>query len=57
MEGETTSYYLYKQINKLTQNITTISKGIAVGNEIEYTDQVTLGRAIVNRYSFEKTVQ
>ena len=57
MEGETTSYYLYKQLKELTKNITTISKGVAVGNEIEYTDQVTLGRAIVNRYSFEKTVQ
>ena len=56
MDGETTSYYLYKKIKDYTQNITTISKGVAIGGEIEYTDQITLGRAITNRYSFEKTL-
>ena len=57
MDGETTSYYLYKKIKDLTKNITTISKGIAIGSELEYTDQITLGRAIVNRYSFDKTLK
>ena len=57
MDGETTSYYLYKKIKDYTENITTISKGIAIGGEIEYTDQITLGRAMTNRYSFEKTLK
>ena len=57
MDGETTSYYLYKKIKDLSKNITTISKGIAIGSELEYTDQITLGRALVNRYSFEKTIK
>ena len=57
MDGETTSYYLYKKIKDLSNNITTISKGIAIGSELEYTDQITLGRAIVNRYSFDKTLK
>lgn len=55
MEGETTSYYIYKNINTEI-NITTISKGISVGNELEYTDQITLGRALVNRYAFTNTL-
>ena len=57
MEGETTSYYIYKKLSGSQLNITTISKGISVGNELEYTDQVTLGRALLNRYSFEKTLK
>ena len=57
MEGETTSYYIYKKISSLKIKITTISKGISIGNELEYTDQITLGRALLNRYSFEKTLK
>ena len=57
MEGETTSYYIYKQIKNLPVKITTISKGISIGSELEYTDQITLGRAMINRYSFEKTLK
>ena len=57
MEGETTSYYIYKKILRFNINVTTISKGISIGNELEYTDQVTLGRALINRYSFEKTLK
>jgi recombination protein RecR len=57
MEGETTSYYIYKKLKSFAINITTISKGIAIGNELEYTDQITLGRALVNRYSFEQNLK
>ena len=57
MEGETTSYYIYKKILPFNINVTTISKGISIGNELEYTDQITLGRALINRYSFEKTLK
>ena len=57
MEGETTSYYLYKKLSAFNIQITTISKGISVGNELEYTDQITLGRALTNRYSFIQTLK
>ena len=57
MEGETTSYYIYKKLSPFKIRITTISKGISIGNELEYTDQITLGRALINRYSFEKTLK
>ena len=57
MEGETTSYYIYKKTLPFKINTTTISKGISIGNELEYTDQITLGRALLNRYSFAKTLK
>ena len=57
MEGETTSYYMYKQLRPFELNITTISKGISIGNELEYTDEITLGRALLNRYAFEKSLE
>lgn len=57
MEGETTSYYIYKQINQFSHKVTTISKGISIGSELEYTDQITLGKALVNRYEFAKTIK
>ena len=57
MDGETTSYYIYKKIKNIDLKITTISKGISIGSELEYTDQITLGRALMNRYSFENTLR
>ena len=57
MEGETTSYYIYKKIMNFDLKITTISKGISIGSDLEYTDQVTLGRALLNRYSFEQNLK
>ena len=57
IEGETTSYFIFKKIREFDIKITTISKGISIGSELEYTDQVTLGRALLNRYSFEKTLK
>ena len=53
MEGDTTNFYIYKQIQDLGVTITTIARGISVGDEIEYADEVTLGRSILNRIPFE----
>lgn len=53
MEGDTTNFYLYKKLNKFNIEITTIARGVAFGDELEYTDEVTLGRSIVNRTTFE----
>ena len=53
MEADTTNFYIYKKIESLKIKITTISRGISVGDELEYTDEVTLGRSILSRIPFE----
>ncbi len=53
MEGDTTSFYLFKKISKFDVKITTIARGVAFGDELEYTDEITLGRSIKNRVGFE----
>jgi recombination protein RecR len=55
MEGDTTNFYIYKQINECIVVISTIARGIAVGDELEYADEVTLGRSILQRVPFEKS--
>lgn len=52
MEGETTNFYIYRQLEKLGVKVSTIAKGVAVGDELIYTDELTLGRSIVNRVPF-----
>ncbi|MBK8882815.1 MAG: recombination protein RecR [Bacteroidales bacterium] len=54
MEGDTTNYYLYKRLNKFTISLTTLARGVAVGDELEYTDEITLGRAINNRNPYQQ---
>ncbi len=56
MEGDTTNFYLYKRFSSYTVPITTIARGISVGDELEYADEVTLGRSLVNRLPFERTI-
>lgn len=53
MEGDTTNYYIYKQIKDCDVITSTIARGIAVGDELEYADEVTLGRSLVYRVPFE----
>jgi len=53
MEGDTTNFYIYRRIGEKSIKITTLSKGVAIGDELEYTDEITLGRSIVNRTLFE----
>ncbi|WP_269237511.1 recombination mediator RecR [Flavobacterium flavigenum] len=55
MEGDTTNFYIYKQIADSDIVISTIARGISVGDELEYADEVTLGRSILQRIPFEKT--
>ena len=52
-EGDTTNFYLYRKLSKYPVKITTIARGVAVGDELEYADSITLGRSIVNRVLFE----
>lgn len=53
MEGDTTNFYLFKKLNDSGVKISVISRGIGIGSELEYTDEITLGRSIVNRSPFE----
>ena len=55
MEGDTTNFYIYKQISDCSIVISTIARGISVGDELEYADEVTLGRSILQRVPFEKS--
>lgn len=57
MEGDTTNFYIFKQIQDLDLKITTIARGVSVGNELEYTDEVTLGRSIIKRIPFESSIK
>jgi recombination protein RecR len=57
MEGDTTNFYIYKQIANLPIVVSTIARGIAVGDELEYADEVTLGRSILQRVPFEKSLK
>lgn len=53
MEGDTTNFYLYRKLADLNVKITTLSRGVAVGAELHYTDELTLGRSILNRLPFD----
>jgi recombination protein RecR len=53
IEGDTTNFYIYKKLKDLNVKITTIARGIAIGDELEYADEVTLGRSILNRTPYE----
>jgi recombination protein RecR len=57
MEGDTTNFYIYKQIKAFDIKTSTIARGIAVGDELEYADEVTLGRSILHRIPFETTMR
>lgn len=52
MEGDTTNYYIYRLLSSTGVKITQLARGVAIGNEIEYTDEVTLGRSLINRTLF-----
>lgn len=53
MEGDTTNFYIFRKLASYDVKISIIARGIAVGNELEYTDEVTLGRSILNRTPFD----
>jgi len=57
MEGDTTNFFIFRQIEEFKITTTTIARGISVGDELEYADEVTLGRSIVNRIPFETSLK
>ena len=52
VEGDTTNYYIYKLVKEFGIKVTTIARGVAIGDDLEYTDEITLGRSILNRLPF-----
>jgi recombination protein RecR len=57
MEGDTTNFYIFKQVKDFEVRISAIARGIAVGDELEYADEVTLGRSILHRIPFENSLK
>ncbi len=57
IEGDTTSFYIYKKISDYDVSVSTIARGIAVGDELEYADEVTLGRSIMNRTPYQTALK
>lgn len=57
MEGDTTNFYIFKQLEGIEVTTSTIARGISVGDELEYADEVTLGRSIINRVPFESSMR
>ncbi|MFC2100666.1 recombination mediator RecR [Bacteroidota bacterium] len=55
IEGDTTNFYLYKKLKEFNFMISTIARGVAIGDELEYADEVTLGRSIINRAPYENS--
>ncbi len=56
MEGDTTNFYIYRKLEKLPVKLSVLARGVSIGDELEYTDEVTLGRSIVNRTPFTGSV-
>lgn len=55
MEGDTTNYYIYKKLKPYNIKVSMIARGVSIGDEIEYADEITLGRSIVNRMPFNES--
>ena len=57
MEGDTTNFFIYRKLSPFNIKISVIARGVSVGDEIEYADEVTLGRSIVNRTAFNDSLK
>ncbi|MEC8610170.1 MAG: toprim domain-containing protein, partial [Bacteroidota bacterium] len=56
MEGDTTNFYIFKRLREFNVKMSVIARGISIGDELEYADEVTLGRSIVNRTPYENSL-
>ena len=57
MEGDTTNFFIYRKLSPYNIKVSIIARGVSIGDEIEYTDEVTLGRSIQNRTSFSDSIK
>ncbi|RIH63229.1 recombination protein RecR [Mariniphaga sediminis] len=56
MEGDTTNFYIFRKLKEKPVRVTTLARGLAVGDDLEYTDEITLGRSLVNRVLYESSL-
>ena len=56
MEGDTTNFYIYRKLQELEVKITLISRGIGVGNQLEYIDELTLGKSLLDRSVYKNKI-
>lgn len=56
MEGDTTNFYIYRKLKDKPVKITTLARGVSIGDELEYTDEITLGRSLINRVLYESSL-
>ncbi len=57
MEGDTTNFYIYRKLKDRDVKITTLARGISIGDDLEYTDEITLGRSLINRVFYENQLR
>ena len=57
MEGDTTNFFIYRKLSPFDVSVSVIARGVSIGDEIEYADEVTLGRSIINRTSFNDSIK
>ena len=57
MEGDTTNFFIYRKLSAYPVKVSVIARGVSIGDEIEYADEVTLGRSILNRTSFNDSIK
>ena len=55
MEGDTTNFYIFRKLQPYNVKVSIIARGVSIGDEIEYADEVTLGRSILNRTPFDES--
>lgn len=56
MEGDTTNFYIFRKLKDKKIKLSTLARGVSIGDELEYTDEVTLGRSLINRVAYENTL-
>jgi len=56
MEGDTTNFYIFRKLKDLDVKLTTLARGVSIGDELEYTDEITLGRSLLHRVPYESSV-
>lgn len=57
MEGDTTNFYIYRKLKDKPVKISTLARGVSIGDELEYTDEITLGRSLINRVPYESSMR
>ena len=56
MEGDTTNFYIFRKLKEQNIKLSTLARGVSIGDELEYTDEITLGRSLINRVPYESSV-